>query len=74
MLSDEAAALLQSMPANLAAEGPVAFLKHLVEAATLNQDQRAPVALIAKEMQWRGRIKINRDTWRLSVGFCGCYS
>jgi hypothetical protein len=51
MLAQEAAELLQSLPTDLAASGPVAFAKHLVEAATLNQDQRAPVALIAKEMQ-----------------------
>ena len=51
MLTEEAAELLQSIPTDLAAAGPVAFAKHLVEAATLNQDQRAPVALIAKEMQ-----------------------
>ena len=43
--------MLQSIPADLAAPGPIAFAKHIVEAATLNQDQRAPVALIAKEMQ-----------------------
>ena len=48
ILTQEAAELLQSIPADLAASGPVAFAKHLVEAATLNQDQRAPVALIAK--------------------------
>ena len=51
LLTEEAAELLQSMPTDLAAAGPVAFARHLVEAATLNQDQRAPVALIAKEMQ-----------------------
>ena len=50
MLTEEAAELLQSIPEDLAAAGPVAFAKHLVEAATLNQDQRTPVALIAKEM------------------------
>ena len=51
LLTQEAAELLQSLPTDLAASGPVAFAKHLVEAATLNQDQRAPVALIAKDMQ-----------------------
>ena len=51
MLTEEAAELLQSIPTDLAAASPVAFAKHLVEAATLNQDQRAPVALIAKEIQ-----------------------
>ena len=47
MLTEEAAELLQSIPTDLAAAGPVAFAKHLVKAATLNQDQRTPVALIA---------------------------
>ena len=51
MLTEEAAELLQSIATNLAAAGPVAFAKHLVEAATLNHDQRPPVALIAKDMQ-----------------------
>ena len=51
LLTEEAAALLQRIPKDIASAGPVAFAKHLVEAATLNQDQRAPVALIAKEMQ-----------------------
>ena len=51
LLTEEAAELLQSIPTDLAAAGPVAFARHLVEAATLNQDQQAPVALIAKEMQ-----------------------
>ncbi len=48
MFTQEAAELLQSIPADLVASGPIGFAKHLVEAATLNQDQRAPVALIAK--------------------------
>ena len=51
LLTEEAAALLQRLPKDIAAAGPVALAKQLVEAATLNQDQRAPVALIAKEMQ-----------------------
>ena len=51
LLTEEAAALLQRIPKDIASAGPVAFAKHLVEAATLNQDQQAPVALIAKEMQ-----------------------
>ncbi len=51
MLTEETAELLQSIPTYLAAAGPVAVAKHLVEAATLNQDQRTPVALVAKEMQ-----------------------
>lgn len=51
MLAREAAELLQNLPAELFAAGPVAFAKHLVEADTLNIDQQTPVALIAKEMQ-----------------------
>jgi len=51
VLTQEAMELLQSIPTDLAASGPVAFAKHLVRAATLNQDQQAPVALVAKEMQ-----------------------
>ena len=43
--------MLQNIPADLAASGPIAFVKHIVETSTLNQDQRAPVALIAKYMQ-----------------------
>ena len=39
------------MPNALPSSGPVAVAKHLVEAATLNQDQRGPVALIANDMQ-----------------------
>ena len=59
MLTQEAAELLQSIPADLAASGPIVFAKRLVEAATLNQDQRAPVALIAKYMQvvWENQGK-----------------
>ncbi len=51
MLTKEAAEILQRLPTDLAAAGPVSVAKHLVDAATLNQDQQAPVALIAKEMQ-----------------------
>ena len=51
VLTQEAVELLQSIPTGLAASGPVAFAKHLVRAATQNQDQQAPVALVAKEMQ-----------------------
>ena len=51
MINQTTAELLQSIPADLAASGPIAFAKHLAKAATLNQDQQAPVALIAKEMQ-----------------------
>jgi hypothetical protein len=51
VLTQEAVELLQGIPTDLAASGPVSFAKHLVRAATLNQDQRAPVALVAKEMQ-----------------------
>ena len=62
LLTEEAAALLQRIPKDIASAGPVAFAKHLVEAATLNQDQRAPVALIAKEMQmaWEKQGKPRR--------------
>ena len=41
VLTQEAVNLLQSIPTDLAAEGPVAFAKHLVQAATLNKDQQA---------------------------------
>ena len=51
LLLREAKALLQSMPSNLDASGAVSVAKCLVERAMLNQDQRAPVALIAKDMQ-----------------------
>ena len=62
MLTDEAAELLQSIPTDLASAGPIAFAKHLADAATLNQDQRTPVALIAKEMQmaWEKQGKPQR--------------
>jgi len=80
MLTEEAAELLQSIPTDLAAAGPVAFAKHLVEAATLNQDQRAPVALIAKEMQmaWEKQGKprhmnpVGRILRMLLLGGGGC--
>ena len=62
MITQEAAELLQSVPTDLAASGPIAFAKHLVKAATLNQDQQAPVALIAKDMQvaWEKQGKPKR--------------
>jgi hypothetical protein len=62
LLTEEAAELLQSIPTDLASAGPIAFAKHLVEAATLNQDQRTPVALIAKDMQmaWEKQGKPQR--------------
>ena len=80
VLTQEAAELLQSIPTDLAASGPVAFAKHLVDAATLNQDQRAPVALIAKAMQvaWeeQGKPKqmnlCGRITRMLLLGGGGC--
>ena len=51
LLTEEAAELLQSIPTDLTALGPVSVAKLLVDAATLNQDQQGPVALIAQEMQ-----------------------
>ena len=51
LLSREAEALLQSMPCDLNAAGLVSVAKYLVERASLSQDQRGPVALIAKDMQ-----------------------
>ena len=80
MLTEEAAELLQSIPTDIAADGPVAFAKHLVDAAALNQDQRAPVALIAKEMQmaWERQGKprhmdpVGRILWMLLIGGGGC--
>ena len=72
--------MLQSIPTDLAAAGPVAFAKHLVEAATLNHDQRAPVALIANDMQmaWekQGKPKLMDPVGRilrmLLLGGGGC--
>ena len=80
ILTEEAAELLQSIPTDLAAAGPVAFAKHLVEAATLNHDQRAPVALIANDMQmaWekQGKPKLMDPVGRilrmLLLGGGGC--
>ena len=80
MLTQEAAELLQSIPTDIAASGPVAFAKHLVEVATLNQDQRAPVALIANEMQlvWEKQGKpehlspVGRILRMLLLGGGGC--
>jgi hypothetical protein len=46
MLTKEAAELLQSIPTDLSASGPVSVAKHLVVAATFNQDQQGPMALI----------------------------
>ena len=80
ILTEEAAKLLESVPTDLAAAGPVAFAKHLVEAATLNHDQRAPVALIANDMQmaWekQGKPKLMHPAGRilrmLLLGGGGC--
>ena len=62
LLTQEAEALLQSMPSELPTSGPIAVAKHLAEAATLNQDQMGPVALIAKDMQtaWEHQGKPKR--------------
>ena len=62
LLTEEAAELLCSVPTDIAASGPIAFAKSLVDLATLNQDQRAPVALIAKDMQlaWEKQGKPER--------------
>ena len=73
MLTEEAAELLQSVPTDLAAAGPVAFAKHL-------HDQRAPVALIANDMQiaWekQGKPKhmdpVGRILRMLLIGGGGC--
>ena len=80
LLTEEAAALLQRISKDIAAAGPVTFAKHLVEAATLNQDQQAPVALIAKEMQmaWEKQGKprhmdpVGRILRMLLLGGGGC--
>ena len=72
--------MLQRTPADLATAAPIAFAKHFVEAATLNQDQWAPVAPIAKEMQaaWENQIKprcmdpVGRILWMLLLGGGGC--
>ena len=80
MLTEEAAELLQSIPTDLAAAGPVAFAKQLVESATLNQGQRTSVALIAKEMQmeWEKQGKprhmnpVGRILRMLLIGGGGC--
>jgi hypothetical protein len=80
MLNKEAAELLQSLPTNLAALGPINVAKHLVDAATLNQDQQAPVALIAEKMQiaWERQNRptlmepVGRITRLLLIGGGGC--
>jgi hypothetical protein len=80
MLTEEAAELLQSIPTDIAADGPLAFAKHLVDAAALNQDQRASVALIVKEMQmaWERQGKprhmdpVGRILRMLLIGGGGC--
>ena len=80
MLTEEAAELLLSIPTDLAAVGPVAFAMHLVESATLNHDQRAPVAFIAKDMQvaWEKQGKprhmdpLGRILRMLLLGGGGC--
>ena len=80
LLSREAEALLQSMPCDLHASGPVSVAKYLVEQASLNQDQRGPVALIAKDMQtaWvqQGRPKqmavVGKILRMLLLGGGGC--
>ena len=80
LLSCEAEALLQSMPCDLHASGPVSVAKYLVEQASLNQDQRGPVALIAKDMQtaWvqQGRPKrmavVGKILRMLLLGGGGC--
>ena len=51
LLTEEAAELLQSIPADLTTLGLVSVAKLLVDAVSLNQDQQAPVALTAQDMQ-----------------------
>lgn len=50
-MDPEVKALLKSMPDDLSDKGPLAVAKHLVDGATLNDDQKAPVALTAHIMQ-----------------------
>ena len=50
LLTEEAVKVLDHMPADLAREGPIQVAQYLVKEATLNKDQRAPVALIAHDM------------------------
>ena len=80
LLTAEAAELLQSIHTDLTTLGPVSVAKVLVEAATLNQDQQGPVALIAQEMQtaWERQSKptqmdpAGRIVRMLLIGGGGC--
>ena len=47
----QAEVLLQSIPQDLKAQGPLAFAKHLAVAATLNKDQKGVVRLVADAME-----------------------
>ena len=80
VLLQEANVLLQTMPVDLPDLGPVHVARHLAEKATLNEDQRQPVALIAKDMQaaWekQGKPKQMQSTGKilrmLLLGGGGC--
>jgi hypothetical protein len=80
LLTKEAEALLQSMPTDMTALGPVKVAKYLAEEALLNRDQQGPVALIAKDMQtaWeqQGKPKKMKDEGKilrmLLLGGGGC--
>ena len=50
LLTEEAVKLLDRMPERLARDGPIQVAAFLAKEATLNKDQRAPVALIAHDM------------------------
>ena len=50
LLTEEATALLQNMDPLLAKRGPIHVAEYLVTQATLNKDQRGPVALLANDM------------------------
>lgn len=80
LLTEEAVKILDRMPEDLALQGPIQVAEFLVKEATLNIDQRAPVALIAADMHdaWvkQGRPKrmspVGRILRMLLVGGGGC--
>ena len=80
LLTEEATLLLQKMDPDVASDGPIAVAKYLVTEATLNRDQRGPVALIANDMHeaWvkQGRPQrmepVGRILRMLLIGGGGC--
>ena len=80
LLTEEAVKLLDRMPEGLARDGPIQVAAFLAKEATLNMDQRAPVALIAHDMHdaWvkQGRPErmspVGRILRMLLIGGGGC--